>query len=85
MLAAFAEDIDGRYGQAMALMADLIREGQQSGEIRAGDPRALAHLASVLTNEYVLTDLPLSREEFRAVFSGALRAPQAEPRKPRGG
>ena len=82
LLAAFADDIDGRYGQAMELMADLIREGQNSGEIRAGDPRALAHLASVLTNEYVLADLPLSREEFRAVFAGALRAPQTAPRKP---
>jgi AcrR family transcriptional regulator len=82
VLAAFADDIDGRYGQAMELMADLIREGQNSGEIRAGDPRALAHLASVLTNEYVLADLPLSREEFRAVFAGALRAPQTAPRKP---
>lgn len=73
VLAAFADDVDGRYGRAMALMADLIRAGQQSGEIRAGDSRALAHLASVLTNEYVLADLPLSREEFRAVFAGALR------------
>ena len=82
VLAAFADDIGGRYGQAMELMADLIREGQNSGEIRGGDPRALAHLASVLTNEYVLADLPLSREEFRAVFAGALRAPQTAPRKP---
>jgi AcrR family transcriptional regulator len=84
VLAAFADDIHGRYGQAMELMADLIREGQHSGEIRAGDPRALAHLASVLTNEYVLADIPLSREEFRAVLAGALRAPQAAPRKPHG-
>jgi AcrR family transcriptional regulator len=84
VLAAFADDIDGRYGQAMGLMADLIREGQSCREIRAGDPRALAHLASVLTNEYVLADLPLSREEFRAVFAGALRAPQNAPRKPHG-
>jgi len=72
VLAAFADDIDGRYGQAMALMTDLIREGQ----VRAGDPRALAHLASVLTNEYVLADLPLSRQEFQAVFDGGLRAPR---------
>jgi len=54
VLAAFADDIDGRYGQAMALLSDLIDEGQKRGEIRAGDTRALAHLASVLTNEYVL-------------------------------
>jgi AcrR family transcriptional regulator len=75
VLAAFADDVYGRYGQAMELMTDLVRDGQQSGEIRAGDPRALAHLASVLTNEYVLADLPLSREEFQAVFDGTLRAP----------
>jgi AcrR family transcriptional regulator len=82
VLAAFAGDIDGRYGQAMQLMADLIHEGQNSGEIRAGNPRALAHLASVLTNEYVLADLSLSRDEFGAVFAGALGAPHTAPRKP---
>jgi hypothetical protein len=65
-------------------MADLIRDGQQSGEIRAGDPRALAHLASVLTNEYVLADLPLTLEEFHAVFDGVLMAAQPAPRKPHG-
>lgn len=75
VLAAFADDVYGRYGQAMALMTDLVREGQKSGEIRAGDPRALAHLASVLTNEFVLDDLPLTLEEFHAVFDGTLRTP----------
>jgi AcrR family transcriptional regulator len=80
VLAAFADDINGHYGQAMALMTSLIHEGQNSGEIRAGDPRALAHLASVLTNEYVLTDLPLSRQEFRAVLDGALRAASVRSR-----
>jgi AcrR family transcriptional regulator len=84
VLAAFTDDVYGRYGQAMELMTALVREGQKSGEIRAGDPRALAHLASVLTNEYVLADLPLGREEFHAVFDGALRAPPAKGRKPHG-
>jgi AcrR family transcriptional regulator len=74
VLAAFADDVYGRYGHAMAMMSDLVREGQQSGEIRGGDPTALAHLASVLTNEYVLADLPLTSEQFHAVFDGALRA-----------
>jgi AcrR family transcriptional regulator len=73
VLTAFADDVHGRYGQAMELMTDLVREGQRSGEIRVGDPRALAHLASVLTNEYVLADLPLSRTEFHAVLDGTLR------------
>jgi hypothetical protein len=58
----------------MELMADLVREGQRSGEIRAGDPRALSHLASVLTNEFVLADLPLTTAEFHAVLDGTLRA-----------
>ena len=82
VLAAFTDDVYGRYGQAMDLMTDLVREGQESGEIRPGDPRALAHLASVLTNEYILADLPLSRDEFQAVFDGALRATVSVSRKP---
>jgi AcrR family transcriptional regulator len=84
VLDAFADDVYGRYGQAMDLMTDLVREGQQSGEIRTGDARALAHLASVLANEYVLADLPLTRDEFHAVFDGALRAMPTKKRKPNG-
>jgi hypothetical protein len=58
----------------MTLMTGLVREGQETGEIRDGDPGALAHLASVLTNEYALGDVALARSEFHAVFDGALRA-----------
>ena len=75
LLAAFAEDVYGRYAQAMAVMTDLIRQGQQIAEIRTGDPQALAHLASVLTNEFALADLGLTTADFHAVFDGALRAP----------
>jgi len=75
VLAAFADDVYGRYARAMNLMADLVREGQQSGEIRAGDPDALAHLASVLVNEFVLSNTSLSSSDFHAVFDGALRNP----------
>ena len=74
VLDAFAEDVYGRYADAMNLMTDLIREGQQTGEIRAGDAGGLAHLASVLTNEYALADVALARSDFHAVFDGALRA-----------
>ena len=70
---SFADDVYGRYGQAMELMTNLVREGQEAGEIRAGDPRALAHIASVLTNEFVLADLSLTLAEFHAVLDGALR------------
>jgi AcrR family transcriptional regulator len=75
VLAAFAEDVYGRYAQAMEVMTDLIRQGQQIAEIRTGDPPALAHLASVLTNEFALADLGLATADFHAVFDGALRAP----------
>jgi AcrR family transcriptional regulator len=76
VLDAFAEDVYGRYADAMNLMTDLIRQGQQTGEIRDGDAGSLAHLASVLTNEYALADVVLARSEFHAVFEGALRADQ---------
>lgn len=74
VLASFTDDAYGRYGQAMDLMTELVRDGQKAAEIRDGDPRALAHVASVLTNEYVLADLPLTTDEFHAIFDGALRA-----------
>ena len=77
VLDAFADDVLGRYAHAMNLMTGLIREGQQAGEVRDGDPGALAHLASVLINEYALADVALARSEFHAVFDGALRAPTA--------
>jgi AcrR family transcriptional regulator len=75
VLDGFAEDVFGRYAQALNIVADLIREGQRSAEIRAGDPDGLAHLASVLINEYVLVNLSMAAADFHAVFDGALRAP----------
>ncbi len=77
VLDSFTDDVHGRYGQAMSLMTELIAEGQDRGEIRSGEPRALAHLASVLTNEYVFADLPLTRDQFHALFEGALRAAES--------
>ena len=77
ILDAFAEDVYGRYADAMNVMTDLIREGQQTGEIRGGDVGGLAHLASVLTNEYALADVALARPDFHAIFDGALRADPA--------
>jgi AcrR family transcriptional regulator len=74
ILAAFADDVYGRYAQAMTLIADLVREGQDAEDVRAGDPGALAYLASVLINEFALGDVSLSAAEFHAVFDGALRA-----------
>src|ERR1700730_6062536 len=77
VLEGLGGDFWGRYAQARSLMADLIRQGQQAGEIRDGDPGGLAHLAAVLTNEYALADVALVPSEFHAVFDGALRADPA--------
>jgi hypothetical protein len=38
----------------MGVLAGVVHDGQAVGEIRDGDERALAHLYSVLINEYVL-------------------------------
>jgi AcrR family transcriptional regulator len=81
LLDGFADDPEGRYANAMTLMAELISDGQASGDIRAGDPAALAHFASVLTNEYVLLEpsaaepgaARLTPQQFHALFDGALR------------
>jgi hypothetical protein len=67
---------------AMTLMTDLIRQGQQAGEIRDRDAGGLAHLASVLTNEDALADVALARSEFHAVFDGAPRADQRDREQP---
>jgi len=75
VLDAFAEEVYGRYADAMNLMTDLVRQGQHAREIRDGDPGGIAHPASVLTNEYALADVALAPSEFHAVFDGALRAP----------
>jgi AcrR family transcriptional regulator len=77
VLDAFAEDVYGRYADAMNLMTDLIRQGQRTGEIRDGDAGGLAHLASVLINEYALADVALASADFHALFDGALRAEPA--------
>jgi TetR/AcrR family transcriptional regulator len=54
----------GRYDEAMALQAELMRRGQRAGAIRDGDPGVLARLFSGLISAYqsldpaVLTDEP---------------------------
>jgi AcrR family transcriptional regulator len=81
VLARFAGDVYGRYAAAMTLMTDLVLDGQAEGDVRSGDARALAHLASVLTNEFVLAQPATSEQpmltsvEFHALFDGALRLP----------
>jgi AcrR family transcriptional regulator len=44
------------YTEAMNLQAKLFREGQESGELRDGDPEVLALLFSGLVSAYQATD-----------------------------
>jgi AcrR family transcriptional regulator len=69
---------DGYFSSIMTAITGMIDEGQVSGEIRAGDPRSLAHLFSVLLNEYALLDaMPgigkLTEAQFHEFVDGALR------------
>ena len=76
------------FDEVMTVLADLVRSGQQADEIREGDPRALAHLYSVLINEYVLLTSAenavagtLSAAQFHDLVDGALRQPAARSRR----
>jgi AcrR family transcriptional regulator len=82
VLAEFARGTDTRFDEVMRVLADLVRDGQRTGEIRKGDQRALAHLYSVLINEFVLLASSgdvnggtLTSAEFHGVVDGALRSP----------
>jgi AcrR family transcriptional regulator len=79
VLAEFDTDASPGFDQAMAILATIVADGQQHGEIRAGSPRALAHLYSVLVNEFVLLgnandDESLTSPQFHDLVDGALRA-----------
>ncbi|MGO9875163.1 MAG: TetR/AcrR family transcriptional regulator [Acidimicrobiia bacterium] len=80
ILAEFGSGASARFGEVMGVLAGLVRDGQGVGEIRDGDERALAHLYSVLINEYVLltssdgADIgALTSTQFHALIDGALR------------
>lgn len=82
VLAEYASEVDARFDAAMDILTGIVRRGQQAGEIRRGDARALAHMFSVLVNEYVLLDAApepaaasLTADEFHALVDGALRSP----------
>jgi AcrR family transcriptional regulator len=67
-------------------LAGVIAEGQASGLVRDGDARSLAHLYSVLVNEFVLSTVnstvpALTNDQFHGLLDGAFRAPGA-PRTP---
>jgi hypothetical protein len=69
---------DGYFSSIMTAIAGMIDEGQARGDIRSGDPRSLAHLFSVLLNEYSLLDTApgvgkLTAAQFHEFVGGALR------------
>jgi AcrR family transcriptional regulator len=80
ILAEFGSGASERFGEVMGVLAGVVRDGQGVGEIRDGDQRALAHLYSVLINEYVLLTSSddagvgtLTPAQFHALVDGALR------------
>lgn len=78
-LAVFDTDASPGFDQAMVLLAAIVADGQQAGEIRAGNPRAIAHLYSVLVNEFILLGNAndagsLTSPQFHDLVDGALRA-----------
>jgi TetR/AcrR family transcriptional regulator len=67
-------------GRAMGIEADLIRRGQASGRLRAGDPDVLAHILSGIVQAYQANDPAsvgesgterLALSDFHALIEGA--------------
>jgi AcrR family transcriptional regulator len=81
-LATFADRVNVRFEEALNLIAGIVEDGQARGEIRDGSGRALAHLYSVLLNEFILLHASqdetstgiLTSAQFHGVVDGALRA-----------
>jgi TetR/AcrR family transcriptional regulator len=82
VLATFADRVNLRFEEALSLIAAIVEDGQAQGEIREGDASALAHLYSVLLNEFVLLHASqderstsiLTPVQFHGLVDGALRA-----------
>jgi AcrR family transcriptional regulator len=82
VLATFADRVNLRFEEALSRIATIVEEGQERGQIREGNGRALAHLYSVLINEFVLLHArpdetstgTLTSEQFHGVVDGALRS-----------
>jgi len=81
-LSEYAGGEGDHFTDAMTLLARIVGDGQQVGEIRDGNPYAIAHFYSVLVNEHVLIGAetvsrkgPLTAEQFHGLIDGALRRP----------
>jgi AcrR family transcriptional regulator len=72
-------EVRGAFQRAMDLEAGLVTEGQRTGEIRGGDPQALAHLFSVLVNTYLTVGAiegstgGLTTDEIHEILESVLR------------
>ena len=81
VLATFADRVNHRFEEALTLIATIVEDGQVRGQIREGNGAALAHLYSVLVNEFILlhahhdetTTGTLTSAQFHGVVDGALR------------
>jgi AcrR family transcriptional regulator len=81
VLAEFAEDVHARYLESMMELAAIVKAGQTIDQIREGNPRAIAHLYSVLISEYILLGVgpdestigTLTSAEFHGLIDGTLR------------
>lgn len=77
-----------RFGEAMALHAGVVAEGQAAGVVREGPPEVLALLLSSLVSGYQASDpavvgddeapagAPMDLDAFHALVADALRAPK---------
>jgi AcrR family transcriptional regulator len=82
VLATFADRVNVRFEEALSLIATIVEDGQGHGEIREGNGSALAHLYSVLLNEFILLHASQDKSatdtltilQFHGVVDGALRA-----------
>jgi AcrR family transcriptional regulator len=82
VLATFADRVNLRFEEALSLIASILEDGQVRGQIREGNGRALAHLYSVLLNEFILLHAvhdesnidTLTSAQFHGFVDGALRA-----------
>jgi AcrR family transcriptional regulator len=83
VLAEFAGAVDDRYLEILMRLVHIVRAGQEAGQIRDGDERSIAHLYSVLVNEFVLLGFAspessvgvLTATQFHEFIDGALRRP----------
>lgn len=83
VLDEYGPAVQERFVESMTTIAGIIRDGQQIGEVRDGNERALGHMFSVLVNEFILFNAAadessvgtLTSTEFHDLVDGALRNP----------